>query len=72
MEYPMLLGNPNAEYERIICERARRDYVVVGADETGDHIGVGLVRENEAVNLKIDRDQNSLDLGVNESNEKKD
>lgn len=66
MGYPV--GNPSAEYERIICERARRDYVVVG--ETDGHAGVGRVHENEAVNLKIDRD--SLDSSVHESAEKKD
>ncbi|EFN82830.1 hypothetical protein EAI_07273 [Harpegnathos saltator] len=73
MEWPMLLDNPNAEYERIICEHARQDYVVVDADETGDHPGVGRERENEAVNLKIEQDHNSLNSDVSELiSEKKD
>lgn len=72
IEYPVLLGNSNAEYERIICEHARRDYVVVDADETGDHMGVERQCANEAVNLKVDRDQNSLDQGMREFSEKED
>lgn len=69
MELLALLDNRNMDSERIIGNRTRRNYII--ADETGNHA----LREsgNEAVNLKIDRDQNLLvDSSTHESSERKD
>lgn len=61
MKYPVLLGNPDVKYERMmIGDRAlRRNYIVADADKTEDR-DVGRECGSEAVNLKIERDQNSL------------
>lgn len=44
--------------ERIISDHARRNYIING-DETRDH-DIRREQGSEAVNLKIDRDQNSF------------
>lgn len=69
MELLALLDNRNMDCEKIASNRTRRNYVV--ADETGNHDALRK-SENEAVNLKIDRDQNLL-VGSNthESNKRK-
>lgn len=59
MEFPILLGDQSMNCERIISDHARRNYVIVNGDETRDR-DIRREQGNEAVNLKIDRDQNSL------------
>ncbi|XP_029669354.1 uncharacterized protein LOC115239140 [Formica exsecta] len=59
MEFPILLGNQSMDCERIISDHARRNYVIVDGDETRDR-NIRREQGSEAVNLKIDRDQNSL------------
>lgn len=70
-EFPMLLGNRGMGCERIISDRARRNYArLISADETRDH---DIRRKREVVNLKINRNKNSLvGSSTRESNEKKD
>lgn len=66
-EFPVLLGNRSME--RIINDRVRQNYAIISADETRDHRDIR--RERENVNLKIDRDKNSLvGSSTYESNEK--
>lgn len=63
----MLLGN-HMGYERIISDRARRNYATISVDESRDP---DIQQERETVNLKFNQDKNSLDLDTYKSNEKK-
>jgi len=66
-EFPILLGNRGIGCERIISDRARRNYAIINVDETRDH---DIRRERETINLKFNRDKNSLSSSMHESNEK--
>jgi len=65
-EFPMLLGN-HMGYERIISDRARRNYAI-SVNELRDP---NIQRERETINLKMNQDKNSPDLDTYKSNEKK-
>jgi len=65
-EFPMLLGN-HMGYERIISDRARRNYAI-SVNELRDP---DIQRERETINLKMNQDKNSPDLDTYKSNEKK-
>ncbi|XP_011700992.1 PREDICTED: uncharacterized protein LOC105457809 [Wasmannia auropunctata] len=69
MEFPMLFGSRGMSCsERIISDRAQRNYTVISADETRDH---DIRRERETVNLKINRNKNSfVDSSTHESEKK--
>lgn len=68
MEFPALVGNRRMGCERIISDRVRRNYAIISADETRSHRDIRQEREN--VNLRIDRDKNSLGSSTYESNKK--
>jgi len=66
-EFPILLGNRGIGCERIISDRARRNYAI-SVDETRDH---DIRRERETINLKINRDKNSFSSSTHESKNEK-
>lgn len=70
MDFPILLGNQSMDRERIISNHTRRNYVTVSENEIRDR-DIRREQGSEAVNLKIDRDQNSLvDSNLHESEKK--
>lgn len=67
MEFPALVGNRSMGCERI-SDRVRRNYAIISADETRGHRDIR--QERQSVNLRIDRDKNSLGSSTYESNKK--
>ncbi|EFN63704.1 hypothetical protein EAG_09630 [Camponotus floridanus] len=68
MDFPILLGNQSMDRERIISNHAPRNCVTASEDKIRDR-DIRREQGSEAVNLKIDRDQNSL-VSLHESEKK--
>lgn len=68
MDFPILLGNQSMDRERIISNHTPRNCVTVSEDKIMAR-DIRRAQGSEAVNLKIDRDQNSL-VGLHESEKK--